>query len=93
MKFLFALLIVSASLATWNTTAQEPIKIAIQMEPQSVKAGDSATLSWKVENANSLLISGIGKVDAEGSRRVSPLSTTRFTLIAENSSRGIIRDS
>jgi hypothetical protein len=86
MKFFIALLIASALVAAWSVTSQEEIIIDVRIQPQSIKAGESAVLSWKVENANSLLISGIGRVNAEGSQQVSPLSTTKYTLVAENPS-------
>jgi hypothetical protein len=42
----------------------------------------SATLSWVVENADSLSISGIGAVAASGSVTVAPASATTYTLTA-----------
>jgi peptidoglycan-associated lipoprotein len=53
------------------------------VEPSSILAGQSATLSWAVENADSVSISaGIGAVQATGNRSVSPSSTTTYRLTA-----------
>lgn len=87
MKFFIGLFIAFALVATWRVTLKEDIRIDIRMEPQTIEAGESAVLIWKVENASNILISGIGKVNNEGQQRVSPLLTTKYTLIAENPSQ------
>ncbi|MCX6610313.1 MAG: OmpA family protein [Acidobacteria bacterium] len=55
---------------------------AFTVEPSSITAGQSATLSWAVENADSVSIAGIGTVQSSGSRSVSPASTTTYRLTA-----------
>ncbi len=51
--------------------------------PSSITAGQSATLSWAVENADSVSISGgVGAVQPTGSANVSPASTTTYRLTA-----------
>ena len=52
--------------------------------PSTIAAGASSTLSWKVENATTINISGIGSVAASGSAPVSPSATTTYTLTASN---------
>jgi len=52
--------------------------------PTTISAGQSATLSWKVLNATTISISGIGTVAAAGSVPVSPTATTTYTLTASN---------
>ncbi len=52
--------------------------------PTQIQAGQSATLSWSVEDATSVMISGIGTVANTGSLPVSPTSTTTYTLTATN---------
>lgn len=42
----------------------------------------NATLSWSVQNADSVTISGLGTVAASGSTTVAPTSTTTYTLTA-----------
>lgn len=56
---------------------------SFSVEPSSITAGQSATLSWAVENADSVSISaGIGSVQPTGNRSVSPSSTTTYRLTA-----------
>ncbi len=55
---------------------------SFSVEPTSITAGQSATLTWAVENADSVSISGIGTVQSSGSRSVSPASTTTYRLTA-----------
>jgi len=53
------------------------------VEPSSITAGQSATLSWAVENADSVSISGgVGSVQTTGSTSVRPASTTTYSLTA-----------
>jgi len=50
-----------------------------------INAGQSSTLSWRVSNADCVRIEpDIGAVGALGSRTVTPLKTTTYTLIATN---------
>jgi len=52
-------------------------------EPTSIQRGQSATLSWAVANATDIQIgSGIGAVQANGTRQVFPTDTTTYTLTA-----------
>lgn len=55
---------------------------SFMVEPSSITAGQSATLTWAVENADSVSIAGIGTVQSSGSRSVSPASTTTYRLTA-----------
>jgi hypothetical protein len=52
--------------------------------PTTVESGQPSVLSWNVEGADTVEISGIGNVDASGSTSVTPTSTTSYTLIARN---------
>ncbi len=53
--------------------------------PQVIKAGEQATLTWAVDNAEEVTIDGIGKVDPRsGSTSVSPDQTTTYKLTAKN---------
>ncbi len=52
------------------------------VEPSSITAGQSATLSWAVENADSVSITSIGSVQPTGNRSVTPASTTTYRLTA-----------
>ncbi len=53
------------------------------VEPSTIERGQSATLRWSTQDATSVTIdSGVGQVDLNGSRSVSPSSTTNYTLTA-----------
>ena len=52
------------------------------VEPTSITAGQSATLTWAVEDADSVSIAGIGTVQSSGSRSVTPATTTTYRLTA-----------
>ena len=50
-----------------------------------IKRGQSSTLSWSVSNADRVRIEPhVGKVGILGSRNISPLETTAYTIIATN---------
>jgi hypothetical protein len=55
-----------------------------EAQPNTVPAGGTSTLNWKVRGASSILIDGIGPVTAEGSRVVTPATTTTYTLIVSD---------
>lgn len=62
----------------------KPVIGSFTVEPSTIERGQSATLRWATSNANKVSISsGVGTVDASGSRSVSPSSTTNYTLTAE----------
>ncbi|MBI4461579.1 MAG: OmpA family protein [Acidobacteria bacterium] len=67
--------------ATFNVS---PAAIAIEtLDGQETKR-ENATLTWSVENATTVEISGLGTVSASGSRQVSPDQNTTYTLRATN---------
>jgi hypothetical protein len=51
-------------------------------DPRTIGLGETSTLSWKVMNAESVEILGIGPVQADGSSVVAPTATTEYTLVA-----------
>lgn len=64
-----------------------PVVNSFSASPGSIETGQSSTLSWSVSNATSVTIDqGIGGVALNGSRVVSPSSTTVYTLVASNGS-------
>ncbi len=52
--------------------------------PTNINQGQSSELSWKVINADTVTISTLGTVAAEGKAPVSPSQTTTYTLTAKN---------
>ena len=71
---------------TVTTTATEAVQIArFQASPDRIRAGQSTTIDWQVLNADSVTISPeIGTVSANGTRSVSPRTTTQYRLTARN---------
>lgn len=59
----------------------KPVITSLTVDPSSIERGQSATLRWSSQNATSGTIdNGIGSVDPNGSRQVSPSSTTTYKL-------------
>ncbi|HET8549298.1 MAG TPA: OmpA family protein [Bryobacteraceae bacterium] len=57
---------------------------ACHVSPTNITAGETATIFWSAQNANTVNITGgIGSVDPSGSRMVSPTETTTYTITAE----------
>lgn len=65
----------------------KPVVVSFTAEPSSIQRGQSATLRWNVEGADSVSIdNGIGTVNATGNRQVFPSSSTTYRLTASNAS-------
>jgi len=56
---------------------------SLSANPSSIQRGDSARLTWRTENATDVSIDGIGPVDPNGSRDVSPSDSTTYHLVAK----------
>jgi hypothetical protein len=85
--------ILTATNATGPTTCQVTVAVtagtvpridSFTANPATIVSGSPSTLSWQVENATSVSISGIGTVQPTGSQSVSPTQTTTYTLTATN---------
>ncbi|MBL8233078.1 MAG: OmpA family protein [Bryobacterales bacterium] len=78
----------SSSVARVNVTVSRtpPVRILrFVASPQQIRAGETSTLNWAVENAEEVTIDGIGRVDPNGgSSTVSPAQTTTYRLTARN---------
>jgi len=77
-----------AETATVQITVALPAGPAISSfaaSPSTIGAGGYADLSWNVNNATSVSISGVGSVAALGTVRVWPTSTTAYVLTASSS--------
>jgi len=67
-------------------TGQIPVIRTFSSSPSSINSGGTQTLMWNVTGANSVSIdNGIGQVGVEGSRVISPATSTTYTLTATNS--------
>ena len=58
---------------------------SISVSPDSIQAGQSATLSWQTSNATDVSIDGIGAVQPSGSQQVNPTDSTTYHLTAKGS--------
>ena len=65
---------------------QPPRIDTFSAEPTTIERGQSATLRWSVAAATNMSIDqGIGTVQANGSRQVSPNTSTTYTMTASGS--------
>lgn len=65
-----------------------PVIESFKASPIVIGPGGTSNLSWAVIGADMVRISpGIGSVEIEGSRQISPSATTIYTLIAINGTR------
>jgi peptidoglycan-associated lipoprotein len=55
---------------------------SIEVNPATVQAGGSTTVTWKTENATQVRIEPLGTVEATGSKSVNPTESTDYRLIA-----------
>jgi hypothetical protein len=67
-------------------------ELRLSAEPKTIQAGDTVTLTWHVPSANSAFMTGIGRVSPNGSTKIQPSHTTKYTLISEGPN-GIQTDS
>ena len=69
--------------ATWSLTVSVSPFASFVATPSGILLGASTVLSWSIPNATACSIdNGIGSVLASGSRTVTPVATTVYTLTA-----------
>jgi peptidoglycan-associated lipoprotein len=56
---------------------------SISVNPNSIQAGQSASLTWQTSNATDVSIDGIGAVQPNGSQAVTPADSTTYHLTAK----------
>ena len=87
----------AADSATVTVTAAPPPSlptVSLTARPGSIRRGESAVLQWSSTNAASVSIDqGIGAVEASGTRRVSPTSTTTYRVTATSAGGQTAADS
>ncbi len=71
------------------TAGTVPRIVSFAANPMTITVGDSSTLTWNVENAKSVNITGIGAVNPSGSQQVSPAVTTTYVLTATNAAGNV----
>ena len=58
---------------------------SISVNPGTIQAGQSASLTWQTSDATDVSIDGIGAVQPNGSQSVSPTESTTYHLTAKGS--------
>jgi peptidoglycan-associated lipoprotein len=58
---------------------------SISVSPNTIQAGQAASLTWQTSNATDVSIDGIGAVQPNGSQSVSPTESTTYHLVAKGS--------
>src|ERR1700683_3021754 len=56
---------------------------SISVSPNTIQAGQSASLTWQTSNATDVSIDGIGAVQPNGSQSVSPTDSMTYHLTAQ----------
>ena len=56
---------------------------SMSVNPDTIPAGQSASLTWQTSNATDVSIDGIGAVQPNGSQSVSPSDSTTYHLVAK----------
>ncbi len=56
---------------------------SLAVNPTSIQAGQSASLTWQTTNATDVSIDGIGAVQPNGSQSVSPTDSITYHLVAK----------
>ena len=56
---------------------------SIAVNPNTIQAGQSASLTWQTSNATDVSIDGIGAVQPNGSQSVSPTDSMTYHLVAK----------
>lgn len=75
----------TGSFGNISVTAGAPEIDVFSVNPETIEQGESATLAWSVNGADSVTIDqGVGTVASSGSRSVSPSETTTYTISATN---------
>jgi hypothetical protein len=78
--------------ATTPLVGTPPVIIVFSSNPSVIDPGGKPTLLWSVAGANSVSIDqGIGQVDVAGTRLISPVSSTVYTISATNSAGTVTR--
>jgi peptidoglycan-associated lipoprotein len=56
---------------------------SLSANPNTLEKGQSTTLSWQTTNATDVSIDGIGAVEANGSKQMTPADSTTYHLVAK----------
>ena len=85
LVYLSLVLLLASSFVSCTQKLPPPAIHEFSAKPAEITSGESTTLLWSVENANTVAIDpGIGNVAKDGTQLVSPHATTAYTLTATN---------
>ena len=70
--------------ATVTIASSSALAATLEANPTSISPGQSSTLTWGSQNAATVTLNG-SPVSASGTQKVSPGSTTTYTLVATDS--------
>jgi len=59
---------------------------SLSVNPDSIQQGQSTQLSWRTENATDVNIEGLGAIEPNGSKSVTPSGSTTYRLTAKGPS-------
>jgi hypothetical protein len=71
---------------TVNVERQLPRIVSFLATPATIDRGQTSTLAWQTENADTVTVTGIGGASVNGTAPVSPTETTTYTITATNQS-------
>ena len=72
---------------TTVSTVRADVRITrFTASPDRIRSGESSLLTWNVENATDVEITGLGKVSNSGTQSVTPTETTTYRITARGSS-------
>ncbi len=75
--------IARVSITTGTPASSAPVIVNFTANPTTINAGQSSTLSWQVQNADTVSITTLGGgLALAGSQAVTPNATTTYTLTA-----------
>jgi hypothetical protein len=74
--------IARTSVTIGTPASSAPVIVSFTANPTTINAGQSSTLSWQVQNADTVTITALGTVALTGSQAVTPPTTTTYTLTA-----------
>jgi hypothetical protein len=87
LNIIFLLSLLLLSVCGGSACRAEPPYIALfTVTPSEINSGTSSTLKWEAKDAAKVTIDqGIGEVPTTGSKKLSPIETTAYTITASNS--------
>jgi hypothetical protein len=76
---------------TLTVVVQHPVVriVSFRAAPASIRAGEASNLVWETENAEIVMIEGIGNVNRTGTTSISPTETTTYTITASNATGSV----